>query len=167
MIAMTVVAPGAMAEPADSTFTGTCRLSGTVHYPDNPLQGEPQTVRMLVRGHGDCTGTLASDGKSAEAVAAAPTALRVESSGTSSCAASEQTGAGMLEIHGQSISFDFSELREGAVAHPVLTGRAGGSAAALATTTADPAKLIEKCSDRGIREAPIEASLSTMPSISG
>jgi hypothetical protein len=107
-----------------TTFTGSCQFSGSVKYPNPPLQFTPTVTPEFVRATGPCTGQFGDETLDGDTVK-----LEFESTGPLSCALGGSTqGTGVLKFRGQKLDFSLEETRPpGIVSSAVLEGDSGGS----------------------------------------
>jgi hypothetical protein len=151
------------------TFSGSCKLSGTVAFIP-PLTNTPRRLTQHARARGTCSGSFTDRHGRQHQLNNAPVRYRAtEYAPSASCDAGIDTGRGKITFRYGSIRFAISETRVGPSAVVTLHGAKGGSAAGHANVSpsANPLTVTEACAGKGLKKAPIDAQAATTPSISG
>jgi hypothetical protein len=152
-----------------TTFSGSCKLSGTAVF-DPPLTNTPQAAMQRVQATGTCSGTFTTRNGRVHQLNDAPVSWQTtEYTPDASCSAGTDTGSGKIAFRYGTIRFNISETSGPGVAAFTLKGAEGGSAGGQANIrpTADPVAIAQACAGAGLAEAPVDIQVSTTPSISG
>lgn len=159
----------AAARDRASTFSGSCKVSGTAVF-DPPLTNTAQAATQRVQATGTCSGTFTARNGRAHQLNNAPVSWQTtEYSPDASCSAGTDSGSGKITFRYGTIRFTISETVGPGVAAFTLKGAEGGSAAGQAniSPSADPVAIAQACAGAGFNEAPVDIQVSTTPSISG
>ncbi len=151
------------------TFAGQCQFAGVSSF-SSPVTLVPSPVRNVVVATGSCTGSLTTRSGTTTQLSSAPVGYRASEFGTAESCAGDPDAAGTGELGFQqgALRFTVVENRVSGQAAVTYTGRAGGSAGAVAyVNSPDPAGLLAQCATVGITSAPVQIVFQTTPGISG
>src|SRR5947209_11564876 len=149
-----------------STFSGSCKVSGTAVF-DPPLSNTAQPGTQSVQATGTCSGTFAARNGRAHQLNNAPVSWQTtEYSPDASCSAGAASGTGQITFSYGTIRFTISETTGPGVAAFTLKGAQGGSAVGQAniSPSANPVVLAQECAGAGFTEAPVDIQVSTTTS---
>jgi hypothetical protein len=159
--------PGALraagARPGGAAFSGTCAVSGTVHFQPG-LTVTSHRGRDLARARGTCFGELTGPAGRVQHLNGTPvTYIASDTAGDASCElATGATGTGKLVFPTAVVHFKLSENRVAAISALTLTGRRAGSALGVANVSpsADVLQTVRDCVGAGLERTPVDIHIA-------
>jgi hypothetical protein len=151
-----------------ATFERSCDFSGLLRQSPS-LTNMPKPGTARADAVGTCSGMFTDGRGRLRQLDASRTSYFARARGTLGCGGGTASGTGFIRVAGETLRFRFSEVRGPGAGAIRLDGAAGGSAAGVASVSAeeDPAEIARKCGAEGVREARIDISIETTPTISG